>query len=98
MSNDKKDSKINNMNDLRDATLDTIQRLRNGEIDVSEAQTMAKLCDSVISTVNSQFTFAKMVNEVPSIPFMEASHQNRLETHDAKVIEGRVMSRLDQLK
>jgi hypothetical protein len=89
-------SKIKNMNDLREAALDTIEALQKGEIDISQAQTMGKLCDSVIGTVNAQYAYAKIIGQQPMIPFMDEAHKERL--LEGELVESTVSKRLNQMK
>ncbi len=75
------DSKIRNIENLRDHALLTIEKLANGEIDTAEAGVTGKLCESVISTVKAQLEYSRMINEEPEIPFMLESHKQRPVNH-----------------
>ena len=73
-------AKIKNIEDLRNFAIDTLDRLKNQEIDVNEALATGKLCDSVINTVKMQLEYHKILGEKSSIPFIEeAPHQRILE-------------------
>jgi len=67
-------SKIRNMENLRDYALETLEKLSSGEIDTAHAGVTGKLCESVISTVKAQLEYARMIQEEPNIPFMQACH------------------------
>jgi hypothetical protein len=71
--------KINNMDDLRESALETLQKLQDGEIELNQAVAVAKLCDSVIGTVKQEIEYQKHLNIAKEIPF--------LATPDIKTIE-----------
>lgn len=64
-------SKIKDISMLREFALDTLEKLQNGDIDVTEAGVTGKLCEGVISTVKAQLEYSKMIQQEPNIPFMK---------------------------
>lgn len=71
-------NKIKTMEDLRNHAIETLEKLANQDIDTAEAGATGKLCESVISTVKSQYEYARMIGEVPQIPFVEDCHKTRM--------------------
>jgi len=63
-------NKIQNLDDLRDHAIGVLEALRKREIDVDEASTTAKLCETIISTVKNQLAYAAMSGMKPKINFM----------------------------
>lgn len=82
-------NKIKTITELRDHALSIIEKLSEGQVDISEAITVSKLCDTVISTVKTQLEFAKMVNEEPSIPFLGSDQP----MSKSKLIENKTSSK-----
>lgn len=71
-------SKVRNMNELREIMLETIEKLRDGKIEPTDALAMSKSCDTVIGTIKSQYEYAKLTRSQPEIPFLEdAAIQHR---------------------
>lgn len=71
--------KLNNLDDLRNMVLDTIEKLSENKIDIHEAGILAKLSETVISGLKTQIEYAKLIDNQPSIPFID---------NCARVIEG----------
>jgi hypothetical protein len=67
--------KIRTMEDVRDYASDALEKLAKGEIDTAQAGATGKLCESIVSTVKSQYEYARMLNEVPHIPFVDDCHK-----------------------
>lgn len=63
-------SSIRNIDDLREEVLLTFERLRDGEVSVSEAGAVAKLSETVISGCKSQMEYSRLTNTPPQIPFL----------------------------
>jgi hypothetical protein len=63
-------AKIKTIEELRIYALETLERLRDGEIDTAHAGVVGKVCESAISTVKAQLEYARMIGEDPNIPFM----------------------------
>ncbi len=73
---------INNIVDLRNHALRTLEKLENEEINSIEAAATAKLCDNVLSTIKIQIEHAKLLNKEPIIPFMgDLSNNKNLINH-----------------
>ena len=62
-------AKIQNMKQLRERVLQAIEDLEEGKIELSEASTIAKLSETVISGLKSEMQYAILTNQQPSIPF-----------------------------
>lgn len=63
-------NKIQTLDDLRDHAIGILEALRKREIDVDEASTSAKLCETIISTVKNQLAYAAMTGQTPKIQFI----------------------------
>ena len=85
-------SKIKNVVDLRELALETLERLRNGEIDTQMALVTGKVCDVALNTVKAQFEYSRMIQEEnPHIPFM-------IDPKEQKTIQGEVYRKHIELK
>lgn len=62
-------AKIKNMAELRDHQLEALELLKAGDIDIKEAQTIAKLASSIITGIRVQQEYAYAVGHKPKIPF-----------------------------
>lgn len=62
-------SNINNMKDLREKVLQSIEDLESGKIEIHQAATIAKLSETVISGLKSEMQYALLTNQEPNIPF-----------------------------
>ncbi len=80
-----KDKPIQNISQLRDFALDTLQKLANGEIDTATAGVSGKLCENVVSTIKTQLEYSRMLDEPPSIAFMDVNDGKNLLEHDKPV-------------
>lgn len=60
---------IKNMNQLREAVLKAFDDLRDGKITISEAATISKLSETVISGLKSEMQYALLTQQQPYIPF-----------------------------
>jgi hypothetical protein len=56
--------KTKTMTDMRKVLLDEIDQVRNGDAPVSRGQTVAKLANVVVSTVNTEIQFRKYVEHL----------------------------------
>ena len=77
-------AKITNMAQLREVVLKAIEDLENGEIEISEASTIAKLSETVISGLKSEMQYAILTNQEPCIPFYGEGSGKLLEKKDIK--------------
>ena len=80
-------SKIKNITELRELALETLEKLRDGKIELSEAVATGKLCDNVINTVKAELQYHLMIGEQPKIPFMQG--QRVIEGQTVKSIEAK---------
>lgn len=62
---------INNMKDLRNHALGTLQKLDDKEIDIKDAIASAKIYQSIISTIKTEIDYNKMREKAPRIDFLE---------------------------
>lgn len=63
--------KIRNIEDLRGLALLTLEKLRDREIDTSEAAATGKVVDSVLGTIKSQLEYARATQTEANIEFMQ---------------------------
>lgn len=75
--------KINNMEDLRESALETLQKLQDGAIELNEAVAVAKLCDSVIGTVKQEIEYQKHLNLQKEIPFLNTTDMRTIESEQS---------------
>jgi hypothetical protein len=81
-------SKIQNITQLREFALETLDRLKNGDIDLQEALAAGKVCDTVINTVKLQIDYDKVLGgEIKPIPFMLGTTQLNLLEHEEKTVK-----------
>lgn len=76
--------KIENIEDLRDHAIETLEKLSSGEISIEQAGVTGKLCENVMSTVKIQVEVAKMLGREPNIPFLGNTAKGRLITFNSK--------------
>ena len=70
--------------DVRQEAMDVIRRLKNGEIDVKDAQTIKGLLDTVVDTAKTQVEFLKAIpNNV----------KEQLSANEVKAIAGTLQDR-----
>lgn len=77
-------AKIETMKQLRDRVLQALDDLEDGKIDISQAATIAKLSETVISGLKSEMQYAILTNQQPSIPFYGDGSGLLLEKKDIK--------------
>lgn len=80
-------SKIQSIHDLRIHALETLEKLRDGEIEMNEAIATGKLCDNVINTVKIQVDYFRMTGEKPEIPFMQHENIKLIESEKPRLLE-----------
>lgn len=71
-------AKIKNVDDLREFALDTLERLKSGAIEISEAVATGKLVEQVMNTAKVQMEYYCMTGEKAAIPFFDDAPRNRL--------------------
>ena len=54
---------------LRDRVLQAMDDLESGKMDISEASTVAKMSETVISGLKSEMQYSILTNQEPFIPF-----------------------------
>ena len=57
------------MQELRAEVLDAFERLKNGEVDIQYASTLAKLSETVVSGLKSEMQYAILTGQQPRITF-----------------------------
>jgi hypothetical protein len=78
---------INTIDALRNHALNTLERLRAGEIDVQEAAVTGKVCDVVIHTIKAQMDYHRMLGQTAQIPFMGNAKLIGVDIDEQKTIE-----------
>lgn len=80
---------IENITDLRDDALRTLDKLQQKKIDINEAGATSKLYENIMSTVKTQLEVAKMIGRQPNIPFLgNMDSWTALENHSSvRVLE-----------
>lgn len=77
--------KIKNIEQLQDYILDSLEKLSNNKIDVTEAGIIAKSAETVISSIKLQLSYSAMIGHTPHIDFLHNCHKG----NPAKTIEQR---------
>ena len=72
------------LTDVRSEAMDTLRKLKNGELDVKTAQAAKGLLDTVIDTAKTQVEFLKA---------LPTSVKEQLQTSDVKAIAGTLRDR-----
>lgn len=62
--------KIKNIEDVRNYMIESLKRLEDGEIDVTEAGIIAKGAETIMSSIKLQLQYHHMRGEQPTIPFI----------------------------
>ncbi len=69
----KKVKKVNNVKDLRDELTDMFEKLRIGEIGISEAKALSNVAGKIMSTAKTQLEYNKFLgNNKSSIDFLKS--------------------------
>lgn len=68
---------MTNIQELRDLMLETLNRLKDGEIEMGEAATMAKVGDTVMGTVRLQMDYARSHQQNATIDFLQDVHKGK---------------------
>lgn len=63
--------KIVDIDSLRKHAIDCLEKLSTGRITTEEAGVTGKLCENIVSTVKVQLEYAKMLDQQPTIDFLE---------------------------
>lgn len=86
--------KINNIEDLRQHAINTLEKLETKKIDMAEAGVTAKLYESLMSSLKTEMEYHKMLGHLPTIRFLEGALYEMKETKkievDAKLIGNNV--------
>ena len=82
-----KDQPIVDIDSLRQHAIDTLQKLSRGEISTEEAGVTGKLCENVVSTIKVQLEYSKMLQQQPTIDFLE----------NCTLPQGRIIEEVKQL-
>jgi len=69
---------IQNIVELRNFALETLEKLASGKISIEEAGVTGKLCENVVSTIKAQLEFAKALERYPKIDFLNGSTEEKL--------------------
>lgn len=79
-------AEIKTMQQLREKVLQAFDDLEEGKIDISEAATIAKLSETVISGLKSEMQYSILTNQTPQIPFYGEQSGLLLERKEFKKI------------
>lgn len=82
-------SKIKTVEDLRNFSLELIDKLREGEIGIKEAWTTAKICDVVLKSVQLELDYARANGHIANVPFVKMAQTRvvpaqRLDNRDTR--------------
>lgn len=80
-----KSKKISNMTDMRNYLIETIEALRNRDIELNEALGIGKLIDTTLDTVKMQVDYSKFLGIQEKISFMQHSNVIEGETEQRKL-------------
>jgi hypothetical protein len=84
-------AKIKDIEGLREHALETLDKLAAGEIEITHATAVGKVCDSVINTVKTQLEYSRMINEErPTIKFLETA----MDVPHGNLIEGKKVRKI----
>ncbi len=64
------ENKLKTIEDVRDFSLETLEKLRDKKIEWEIAATTGKIIEGVISSVKTQLLYAEMTGQEPDIAFM----------------------------
>ena len=67
--------KIKNIEQLREFVLDSLEKLSNNKIDVTEAGVIAKSSETIMSSLKLQLSYSGMLGETPNIKFLQDCHK-----------------------
>ena len=76
---------MNNIEELRNHAIETLKKLDNKQIEMSEAGVTAKLYESVISSLKTEMEYHKMLGHLPRIKFLEGAVYDMKETRKIEV-------------
>lgn len=79
---------INNISDLRDHAVLTLEKLSKKYIDVTEAGVTAKLCETIVSTIKAQLEYHRMLEVKTHISFLDSDNEQ-----EHKIIEGKILNK-----
>lgn len=69
---------ISSMDHLREKLLKTIDKLINNEITAQEAMAIGQLSSVVFTGLRTQMEYARLIDAIPSIPFLGDMREERL--------------------
>lgn len=67
--------KINNIVQLRNCVVDTIEKLVAGEVDVVHAGIVAKSSETIMSSLKLELAYTNMKGDTPNIKFIQDSYE-----------------------
>jgi hypothetical protein len=77
-------STIKTIQELRNKVLQAFMDLEDGKIDISQASTLAKLSETIISGLKSEMQYSILTNQKPEIPFFNQKSGIALEKTEFK--------------
>lgn len=75
---------IQNMNELRAFVLEEFERLRNNKSTPATANAVANLAGKIVSSINVELEYNRMIGSQPYIPLLNKKASNLLESHEEK--------------
>jgi hypothetical protein len=85
-SMDLSSTKITNITQLRNRLLKVFEDLEDGNIDMAQAATFAKLNETIVSGLKSEMQYAILTNATPFIPFFE-NNNYLIEPDETKLLK-----------
>jgi len=79
--------KINNMRELREKVLSSLEELEKGTIDIAELTTIAKISETIVAGLKSEMQYSILTNRIPNIKFYEYENTNVISYDTKKAIE-----------
>lgn len=79
-------TKIKNISTLRDHAIETLENLKKKTIDVVEAGVTAKLYESIMSSLKTELDYHKMLDQRPSIAFLNGADILEVEVNKKRLI------------
>jgi len=76
---------MQNIEDLRQHAIATLQKLETKKIDIAEAGVTAKLYESLMSSLKTEMEYHKMLGHLPRIKFLEGAYYDLKEEKKIEV-------------
>lgn len=73
---------IENIEQLRNKILESLEDLANGDIEVDRAGIIAKHGETIMSSLKLQLAYANMLGQTPNIKFLQDCHHTQGIEHE----------------